>query len=30
VVDGLDALAEGCNDLWRAGALGESLRFSRA
>ena len=30
VVEGLDALAEGCNDLWRAGALGESLRFSRA
>ena len=30
VVEGLDALAEGCNDLWRSGALGESLRFSRA
>ncbi|WP_030320883.1 DUF3830 family protein [Streptomyces sp. NRRL B-3229] len=30
VTEGLDALAEACNDLWRAGALGESLRFSRA
>lgn len=30
VVSGLDEMAEACNDLWRAGALGESLRFSRA
>lgn len=30
VTEGLDALAEACNDLWRAGALGETLRFSRA
>ncbi|WP_020138905.1 DUF3830 family protein [Streptomyces sp. 351MFTsu5.1] len=30
VTENLDALAEACNDLWRAGALGESLRFSRA
>ena len=27
VVDGLEAMAEGCNDLWRTGAAGESLRF---
>ncbi|WP_199854682.1 DUF3830 family protein [Streptomyces dioscori] len=30
VVDGLDAMAAACNDLWRAGALGESLTFRRA
>ncbi|MDX3694201.1 DUF3830 family protein [Streptomyces europaeiscabiei] len=30
VVSGLDEMAEACSDLWRAGALGESLRFSRA
>ncbi|MCX4908442.1 DUF3830 family protein [Streptomyces sp. NBC_00878] len=29
VVEGLDAMAEACNDLWRAGALGETLSFSR-
>ncbi|MFC8200587.1 DUF3830 family protein [Streptomyces sp. NPDC057298] len=29
VVEGLDGMAEACNDLWRAGALGESLRFRR-
>ncbi|MFF6999336.1 DUF3830 family protein [Streptomyces sp. NPDC008313] len=29
VVDGLDTMAEACNDLWRAGALGETLRFRR-
>ena len=27
VVDGLEAMAEGCNDLWRTGAAGESLCF---
>ncbi|MGY0489537.1 DUF3830 family protein [Streptomyces sp. WG-D5] len=30
VVEGLDRLAEACQDLWRAGAIGESLRFQRA
>lgn len=30
VVDGLGAMAEACQDLWRAGALGESLSFRRA
>ncbi|MGW0686890.1 DUF3830 family protein [Streptomyces sp. NPDC002754] len=30
VVDGLDRLAEACQDLWRTGAVGESLRFTRA
>ncbi|MEU3789079.1 DUF3830 family protein [Streptomyces fructofermentans] len=30
VVEGLDAMARECNDLWRAGALGESLAFRRA
>ncbi|MER6011746.1 DUF3830 family protein [Streptomyces bluensis] len=29
VVEGLDGMAEACNDLWRAGALGESLSFRR-
>ncbi|MGW1891600.1 DUF3830 family protein [Streptomyces sp. NPDC002004] len=29
VVDGLDRMAEAANDLWRAGALGESLTFRR-
>ncbi|WP_030682008.1 DUF3830 family protein [Streptomyces sp. NRRL B-1347] len=29
VVDGLDVLAEACNDLWRAGAQGETLSFRR-
>ncbi|MFI6276422.1 DUF3830 family protein [Streptomyces sp. NPDC050988] len=29
VVEGLDAMADACNDLWRAGALGETLSFSR-
>ncbi|GAA3770539.1 DUF3830 family protein [Streptomyces phyllanthi] len=29
VVEGLEAMAEACADLWRAGALGESLRFGR-
>ncbi|MHC5259049.1 DUF3830 family protein [Streptomyces sp. UC4497] len=30
VVEGLDRLAEACQDLWRAGAVGESLQFKRA
>ncbi|WP_255949789.1 DUF3830 family protein [Streptomyces odontomachi] len=30
VVDGLDRMAEASQDLWRAGALGESLTFKRA
>ncbi|MFJ9175824.1 DUF3830 family protein [Streptomyces sp. NPDC102360] len=30
VVDGLDRLAEACQDLWRTGAVGESLQFKRA
>ncbi|GAA3825914.1 DUF3830 family protein [Streptomyces coacervatus] len=30
VVEGLDAMAEACNDLWRSGAAGETLRFRRA
>ncbi|MFD5031945.1 DUF3830 family protein [Streptomyces sp. NPDC058220] len=30
VVDGLDRMAEACQDLWRAGAIGETLSFRRA
>ncbi|RVU24381.1 DUF3830 family protein [Streptomyces antnestii] len=30
VVEGLDRMAEACQDLWRAGALGETLNFRRA
>ncbi|MCX3063384.1 DUF3830 family protein [Streptomyces beihaiensis] len=30
VTEGLDRMADACQDLWRAGALGESLRFERA
>ncbi len=30
VVDGLDRMADACQDLWRAGALGETLTFRRA
>ncbi|UWM51170.1 DUF3830 family protein [Streptomyces carpaticus] len=30
VVEGLDRMAEACQDLWRAGAIGESLNFRRA
>ncbi|MET7498405.1 DUF3830 family protein [Streptomyces sp900116325] len=30
VVEGLDRLAGASQDLWRAGAIGESLRFARA
>ncbi|MEU1475875.1 DUF3830 family protein [Streptomyces sp. NPDC005760] len=29
VVEGLDAMAEACNDLWRTGAAGETLSFRR-
>ncbi|MGB8944639.1 MAG: DUF3830 family protein [Streptomyces sp.] len=29
VVEGLDQMAEACNDLWRAGAQGETLNFRR-
>ncbi|MEV6107647.1 DUF3830 family protein [Streptomyces sp. NPDC051940] len=29
VVEGLDAMADACQDLWRAGALGETLGFRR-
>ncbi|MFD5427186.1 DUF3830 family protein [Streptomyces sp. NPDC127084] len=29
VVDGLDRMAAACQDLWRAGALGETLDFRR-
>jgi hypothetical protein len=30
VVEGLDRMAEACQDLWRAGAIGETLTFRRA
>ncbi|MFI5658759.1 MULTISPECIES: DUF3830 family protein [unclassified Streptomyces] len=30
ITEGLDRLAEACQDLWRAGAVGESLQFKRA
>jgi hypothetical protein len=30
VIDGLDRMADACQDLWRAGALGETLNFRRA
>jgi hypothetical protein len=30
VVDGLDRMAEACQDLWRRGAAGERLTFRRA
>ncbi|MEV0850004.1 DUF3830 family protein [Streptomyces sp. NPDC049954] len=30
VVEGLDAMADACQDLWRSGAVGESLSFRRA
>ncbi|WJV48530.1 DUF3830 family protein [Streptomyces flavofungini] len=29
IVEGLEEMAEACNDLWRSGALGESLNFRR-
>ncbi|MFD9000533.1 DUF3830 family protein [Streptomyces sp. NPDC059582] len=30
VVDGLEAMAQACNDLWRSGAAGETLSFRRS
>lgn len=30
IVEGLDEMAAACQDLWRAGALGETLTFRRA
>ncbi|MDT3399788.1 DUF3830 family protein [Streptomyces sp. B1866] len=30
VIDGLERMADACHDLWRAGALGETLSFHRA
>ncbi|NGO68884.1 DUF3830 family protein [Streptomyces boncukensis] len=30
IVEGLDRMADACQDLWRAGALGETLNFRRA
>ncbi|MEE1762407.1 DUF3830 family protein [Streptomyces sp. SP18BB07] len=30
VVEGLEEMAAACNDLWRTGAVGETLRFRRA
>lgn len=30
LVEGLDEMAEACNDLWRTGAAGETLSFRRA
>ena len=30
VVEGLEAMAKACNDLWRTGAAGERLSFRRA
>ncbi len=30
IVEGLPAMAEACNDLWRTGAAGETLSFRRA
>ncbi|MFD7293824.1 DUF3830 family protein [Streptomyces sp. NPDC059897] len=30
ITEGLDRLAEACQDLWRSGAVGESLQFKRA
>ncbi|MBL1068446.1 DUF3830 family protein [Streptomyces sp. 7-21] len=30
VTEGLDRMADACQDLWRAGALGETLSFRRA
>lgn len=29
VIEGLDGMAEACNDLWRTGASGETLTFRR-
>lgn len=30
VVEGLEAMADACQDLWRAGAVGETLNFRKA
>mgnify|MGYP001150007301 CR=1 FL=1 len=30
IVDGLDAMATACHDVWRAGSVGERLVYSRA
>ncbi|MGI5352593.1 DUF3830 family protein [Streptomyces sp. CA-250714] len=30
IVEGLDTMAEACQDLWRSGAIGETLNFRRA
>ncbi|RFS82693.1 uncharacterized protein DUF3830 [Actinomadura pelletieri DSM 43383] len=30
IVDGLDRMAEACNDVWRSGGVGERLLYSRA
>ena len=30
VIEGLDEMAQACNDLWRTGAQGETLSFRRA
>lgn len=30
IVDGLDRMAEACNDVWRSGGVGERLVYSRA
>jgi hypothetical protein len=30
VAEGLDVMAEACHDLWRSGALEETLSFRRA
>jgi Protein of unknown function (DUF3830) len=29
IVEGLDAMAAACNDVWRAGAIGERLAYAR-
>ncbi|WP_344941073.1 DUF3830 family protein [Actinomadura miaoliensis] len=29
IVEGLDRMAEACNDVWRAGAVGETLSYRR-
>lgn len=29
IVDGLDRMAEACNDVWRSGAVGEHLSYQR-
>ncbi|SNS44422.1 Protein of unknown function [Actinomadura mexicana] len=30
IVDGLDRMAEACNDVWRSGGVGERLLYARA